>query len=108
MRKLMLLVITGALLCATAISQISLSKNANWRVYNYEPATNFLWDINKAVVSGSELQFPIQEFATPTTGSFVVYLYANDNVNITNNTMTATANWTLGKYSTRSTVFPGA
>jgi len=104
MRKVMLLVLTGALLCATAFSQINLGKNVNWRVYNYEPATKFLWDINKAAVSSGGIQFPIQSFVDPTHGSFAVYLYANYNVDITGKIMTATATWTSGTYETRSTV----
>ena len=111
MRRVMLLVLTGALLCATAFSQTNLAgkPNTQWKVYNGMPASKSFWDINKAKsVIGGGVSFPVQQFISPTTGSFAIYLLANYNVNITGQTFNATANWTPGTYLTRSIVFPGA
>lgn len=81
----------------------------NWRVYNAEPDTSFFWDINKPqALTGGLLQFPIQQFVTEGSGSFVVYLYNNYNVDMTAKTLKMDASWTQGTYKTRSTVHPGA
>jgi hypothetical protein len=88
---------------AVASDQFS-AKNKNWRVYNVEPATNSFWDINKAQSDGNGgLQFPFQQFVSPTEGSFAVYLLNNYNVDMTGNTITSTMSWTSGTYQTRST-----
>ena len=91
-------------------SDLFSAKNKNWRVYNVEPATNSFWDINKAQSDGSGgLQFPFQQFVSPTEGSFAVYLLNNYNVDITGKTITADVSWTPATtYKTRSTVCPGA
>jgi len=80
-----------------------------WKVYNVKPATSSYWDINKVKLTNGTLQFPIQQFDTPATGSFAVYLLDNYNVSLkTSQTLSATMNWTAGTYETRSTVYPGA
>jgi hypothetical protein len=109
MRKIMLLALTVTLLGATAFSQVNLGKkNTNWKVYNGMPASKSFWDINQAQTVIGGVSFPIQQFISPTTGSFAIYLLANYNTDITGLTLTADANWSLGTYSTRSTTFPGA
>jgi hypothetical protein len=76
----------------------------NWRVYNGEPATAFFWDINKPqALLGGLLQFPVQQFVTQGSGSFVIYLYNNYNVDMTGKTLSMDASWTSGTYETRST-----
>jgi hypothetical protein len=111
MRKIMLIALTVTLLGATAFSQVNLAgqNNTNWRVYNIMPATSKLWDINPAqATSSGGLQFPIQQFLTTTTGSFVVYLSANYNKNITGKTFYTAASWTSGTYVTRGAASDGA
>ena len=90
-------------------------KGEQWKVYNGEPATASFWDINKAQIVGGAVVVPIQQFVSTTTGSFVIYLLNDYNVNLTGQTITAEANWTpgvaaggSGTYETRSTVFSGA
>lgn len=84
----------------------------NWRVYNIMPATNFLWDINKAQYDGSVLSFPFQRFLTTDTGSFAVYLENNYNVDLTDKTINADVNWTpatvANQYVTRGDPLDGA
>jgi hypothetical protein len=79
-----------------------------WKVYNVKPATSSFWDINKVKLSGGTLSFPIQQFVSPTTGSFAVYLLDNYNVNITDKVLNADLAWTGGPYETRSATCPGA
>lgn len=94
----------------TVFSQVNLNNqsNTNWRIYNVKPATSSFWDINKAAdTSSGGLQFPIQpfltDFLTNKAASFVVYLLANDNKDITGKAFSTTAFWTPGVYDTRST-----
>ncbi|HUZ44997.1 MAG TPA: hypothetical protein VMW54_00020 [Terriglobia bacterium] len=99
------LLIAVALIAISAVTTPAFCQKlgTNWRVYNYEPSTNFLWDINKPQASQDGLlQFPIQPFLSTTTGSFVVYLYNNYNYDLTDSTLTADASWTPGTYKTRS------
>jgi hypothetical protein len=108
-----LLSVAGAvalgLLMAPAFASATPSVGSNWRVFNAEPATSFFWDINKAQSDGSGgVTFPFQQFESTSTGSFVVYLENNYNLDLTGQTITAGASWTPGTYATRSTVFPGA
>ncbi|HYL74781.1 MAG TPA: hypothetical protein VEU96_11290 [Bryobacteraceae bacterium] len=81
----------------------------NWRVFNGEPDTAFFWDINKPqALPGGLLQFPVQQFLTASTGSFVIYLYNNYNVDMTGKTLKMSASWTPGPYETRHTPPAGA
>lgn len=74
----------------------------NWRVFNGEPDTAFFWDINKPQdLPGGLLQFPVQQFLSASTGSFVIYLYNNYNVDMTGKTLSMNASWTPGAYDTR-------
>jgi hypothetical protein len=102
-------VLMVSFMLAPAFASAAPSVGSNWRVFNIKPATG-QWDINKAQSDGGGgVQFPFQEFQTPTTGSFAVYLTNNYNVSLTESqTITANANWTSGPYATRSTTFPGA
>jgi hypothetical protein len=80
-----------------------------WRIYNVKPDTASYWDINKVKTNEEgALQFPIQKFESPTTGSFAVYLLNNYNVNLTGKTLAAKMKWTGGIYKTRSTEYLGA
>src|SRR5450759_1931688 len=104
-----------SLTAVAVFSQVNLNgqNNTNWKVYTAMPATKSFWDINKAtVISGGHLQFPIQpfltDFSTNKAASFVVYLLATDNSDITGKTFSTNVNWTTGTYQTRSTTFPGA
>ena len=68
---------------ASSPSQTNLIGN-NWRVFNGEPATNAFWDINRAQSDGNGgVQVPFQRFQSTTTGSFVIYLEDNYNVDLT-------------------------
>lgn len=81
-----------------------LSNGNNWRVFNAMPDTAKFWDINKAQSDGSSgVTFPFQQFQTTSTGSFVVYLENNYNVDLTGKTITANVNWTPGAYTNRGT-----
>jgi hypothetical protein len=80
----------------------------NWRVFNGMPATAKFWDINPTKAIDGVITFPIQQFESKTTGSFVIYLYNNYNVDMTDKTLSAAMSWAPGTYKTRSTVFPGA
>jgi hypothetical protein len=119
MRKQSLVVLIFCVMVAVSFaavavfSQVSLNgpNNPNWRVFNLKPATSSLWDINKVKADPSgDLSFPIQtylsDFATNSDASFVIYLLANDNSDITGKTFTVDANWTAGQYDTRSTTTP--
>jgi hypothetical protein len=97
----------AALVTAFAASSSDVGKN--WRVYNGEPAASSFWDINPVKTTADGVQFPVQQFESPSTGSFAIYLLNNYNVDMTGKTISATdMNWTGGTYETRSTVFPGA
>jgi hypothetical protein len=115
--KKMFAAMTAALLLASLASGMVAAKSTTnliggqWRIWNYMPATSSLWDINKTQTVGGanpSQSFPVQQFLTPTTGSFAVYLEANYNNPITGKTFSATADWTSGTYSTRSTPASGA
>jgi hypothetical protein len=80
----------------------------NWRVFNVMPATAKYWDINPVKSKNGDIQFPIQQFDSKTTGSFTVYFLGNDNRDLTGKTMGTDVSWTGGTYETRSTVFPEA
>jgi hypothetical protein len=97
-------------LMAPAVAGAASGVGNNWRVFNAEPATSFFWDINKAQPDGTGgVEFPVQPFQSPTTGSFAVYLENNYNVALKSTSIiNATANWTTGTYETRSTTFTGA
>jgi hypothetical protein len=98
-----------SLAAVTVFSQVNLNNknNTNWKVYNGEPATSGFWDINKAQVNSlGALLVPIQPYLSETTGSFAIYLLANDNTDITGKTFTTTASWTPGEYNTRSSTYP--
>lgn len=72
--------------------------------HNVKPDTSSYWDINKLEsLEGGLGQFPIQQFDTKTTGSFVVYLLTNNNNDITGKTFSADVRWTPGTYKTRGT-----
>jgi hypothetical protein len=80
-----------------------ITDQANWRVFNVMPATSKFWDINKpdTTTSGGK-EFPIQQFDTAATGSFVVYFLNNYNVSLTDDSVvTADVSWTSGVYVTR-------
>jgi hypothetical protein len=97
--------LTALVVFAIATPASAADPGKNWRVYNVKPATSSFWDINKtqAYTGGiGLLQFPIQQFDSEITGSFAVYLLNNYNVNITGQTLTATASWTGGSYLNRS------
>ncbi len=107
--------ITAALLLASLFSSAAFAKSSTdliggqWRVYNYEPATSFLWDINKAVAGTDSQSFPVQQFDSTTTGSFAIYLENNYNVPMTEaQTISVSANWTAGTYVTRGSASDGA
>ena len=109
--KKILAAMTAALLVAALGSSAALAARPSstnlmgqaWRVFNAMPATSAFWDINKVKLSGGSLTFPIQQFDTPSTGSFAVYFTNNYSVGLTaSQTLTATANWTSGTYETRS------
>jgi len=90
-----------------------LSNGNNWRVYNIAPATNYLWDINKAESDGAGgVQFPFQQFVATDAGSFAVYLQDNYNVDLMDKTITADVNWTPATgpetYVTRGPATDGA
>lgn len=73
----------------------STDLGSNWRVFNGMPATAKFWDINPVKpASDGSVQFPIQQFDTPTTGSFVIYLLNNYNVDMTRKTIRADVSWT--------------
>lgn len=81
----------------------------SWRVYNVKPATSSFWDINKVKLNADgDLAFPIQQFVTPDTGSFAVYLLNNYNVDLTGMTLAADLSWTAGTYVTRGAAADGA
>ena len=108
-------IVVGAGILGTATPALATSPSttnllgANWRVWNAEPSTNFFWDINKAQSDGNGgIEFPIQTFESTSSGSFAVYLETNYNTSLAGTTITATANWDAGAYTTRSTVFTGA
>lgn len=111
-QKLLMLcaIVVFSLTAVSAFSQVNLGNNTNWKVYNVMPATKSFWDINKAVVApnGLSLSFPIQQYLSPSTGSFAVYLLANYNNDITGKTLTTSASWTSGFYNTRSTLYTAA
>ncbi len=100
-----LVILTTALIVLASVkvtSAISPKLGTDWRVFNIEPSTNFLWDINRPQANpGGLLEFPIQPFQSTTTGSFVVYLYNNYNFDLTGSTLTADASWTQGTFETR-------
>jgi hypothetical protein len=103
---LMMVALAGSALAAPPTT--SLMGQA-WKVYNVKPATSSYWDINKVKLDANgTLSFPIQQFVSPTTGSFAVYLLDNYNVNITDKVLNADLAWTAGIYETRSTVCAGA
>lgn len=106
----MLIGVAFALTSIVTIPASAPKIGTNWRVQNIEPATNFLWDIDRPQfsITGGLLQFPIQQFDTVSTGSFVVYLLNNYNYDLTGSSLTADATWTSGTYKTRSTAYPGA
>jgi hypothetical protein len=104
-RILVIGIIVVALICVIAIPTFAAkSLGKNWRVYNVKPATNSYWDINQpADLGGGEYSFPIQQFDSKTTGSFVVYFLNNYNISLTETqTITADVSWTPGTYETRS------
>ncbi|HET8977398.1 MAG TPA: hypothetical protein VFN87_04520 [Solirubrobacteraceae bacterium] len=92
------------LLITPALASAAPGVGTNWRVFNAEPATSFFWDINRPASDGAGgFEFPVQPFQSSSTGSFAVYLQNNYNVSLTEgSTITATAKWTSGSYSTRS------
>ncbi len=100
---LIALTATGFFLASVAITPaVSPKLGSNWRVFNIEPSTNFLWNIDRPQANpGGLLQFPIQPFQSTTTGSFVVYLSNNYNFDLTDSTLTADASWTQGSFETR-------
>lgn len=104
------IVVTLALTSVVSMPASAPKLGTNWRVQNIEPATNFLWNIDRPQfsITGGLLQFPVQQFDTVSTGSFVVYLLNNYNYDLTGSTLTADAMWTSGTYKTRSTTYPGA
>ena len=95
------------LLIATALFAGDIT-GQQWRVYNVKPDTSSFWDINHVGAPTGWLEFPIQQFQSPTTGSFAVYLLNNYNVALTDKTLTAKVSWTSGTYKTRSDPAPGA
>jgi hypothetical protein len=114
-RRLSLLRTVPVILMALMVFAVAVpsasgqSLGKNWKVYNGEPATARFWDIDKPLpLSGGVLQFPIQQFLSPTTGSFAIYVLNNYNVDITGRTFNMTASWTPGVYETRSTTCSGA
>jgi hypothetical protein len=105
-KKLIVCVISLAILVPAAFADnLITGKGEQWKVYNVEPATSSYWDINKAQIVGTTVQFPIQQFITQDTGSFAVYLLNNYNVSMTTSqTIAANVSWTpAGTYETRST-----
>ena len=109
MRHFMICVIGLAIIVPAVFADDLINdKGEQWKVYNGEPATAAFWDIDKAQSNSGVVSFPIEQFLTPTTGSFAIYLLNNYHVDITGQTITATASWTSGTYKTRSTVFAGA
>jgi hypothetical protein len=80
----------------------------SWRAFNVKPATSSFWDINKVKLTNGKLTFPIQEFLSPSTGSFAVYLLNNHNTDITDMTLSSQMSWTPGTYETRSDPANGA
>jgi hypothetical protein len=114
--KRILAAMTAALMMVALVSStvFAVAPTSNlmgqaWKVYNVKPATSSFWDINKVKLDAEGiLTFPIQQFDTTSTGSFAVYLLNNYNKDITGQTFSAEAYWTIGEYKTRSTVFPGA
>ena len=110
MKKALLACVVVAALVAVpiALSAVDITSQ-QWRVFNVKPDTSSYWDINHVVKDAAgALLVPIQQFESPTTGSFAVYLVNNYNVNLTGKTLTASMFWTPGTYKTRSTVFAGA
>ena len=104
--------IVGLALLAGPALAATTALGTNWRVYNVKPATNSFWDINKPKSDGSGgFTFPIQQFLTTTTGSFVVYFLNNYNIDMTGKTIEAVMNWTdngTGAYVTRGDPADGA
>jgi len=100
---MMLNVLLLSVMIVPAFASAGLGKN--WKVYNVKPATSSFWDINKLDSNGS---FPIQQFVSPTTGSFAVYVLNNYNLDITGKTLTSDMSWTSGTYETRSETCTGA
>lgn len=93
-------------LAAKSTSDITAT---NWRVYNGMPGTAKFWDINQPKITSSGISFPIQEFQSTSSGSFVIYLLNNYNVDMTDKTISATGlSWDPGPYKTRSTTCSGA
>ncbi len=110
-KKFLVGTVVSAVMLGLMAMPVFAEKNAlgdNWRVFNGMPATAKFWDINPTKVTDGLITFPIQKFDTKSTGSFVIYLYNNYNVDMTDKTLSAEMSWTQGIYETRSTVFPGA
>ena len=79
--------------------------NPNWRVYNAMPATAKFWDINQLqALDGGVGTFPFQQYDSPTTGSFAIYLLLNSNYDITDKIIAANVaiSGTPGAFYTRS------
>src|SRR5450756_2199105 len=99
MKRVVAAMVAALLLAALASGMVAAKSTTNliggqWRIYNLEPATSFLWDINKTVAGTNTQSFPVQQFQSTTTGSFAIYLENHYNVPLTSSqTLSAQANW---------------
>lgn len=107
-----LILLTAAvfLLASVVITPAKSPKlGTNWRVFSVEPGTNFFWDVDRPQADpGGLLEFPILQFQSTSSGSFVVYLSNNYNYNLTGSTLTAHAMWPADEYVTRGPASDGA
>jgi hypothetical protein len=108
-RLLVASIIVSALVALPiALSAIDITSQ-QWRAFNVKPDTASYWDINHVTKDASGwLVVPVQQFDTKSTGSFLVYLLNNYNVNLTGKTLSTSVFWTPGIYETRSEGCGGA